>query len=83
MKNFQRDYFIEALYKKAKKNKNIILLSADFGAPALDKFQKKFEKSIYTYRNFRAKYGKCCSRSCTKKKKVFVYAMAPLLLLGV
>ena len=37
--NFQRDYFIDALYKKAKKNKKIILLSADFGAPALDKFE--------------------------------------------
>ena len=44
--NFQRDYFINALYKKAKKNKEIVLLSADFGAPALDQFRKDLKKQF-------------------------------------
>ena len=43
---FQRDSFIYEIYKKAKKNKNIFFLSADFGAPALDIFRKDLPKQF-------------------------------------
>ena len=47
MKNYNqpqtmRDVLIESLYKRMKKNKRIFFLSADFGAPALDKLRKDF-----------------------------------------
>ena len=37
---FQRDSFIDQIYLSAKKNKDIYFLSADFGAPALDRFRR-------------------------------------------
>lgn len=37
-----RDIFIEALYHKMKENRMIFFLSADFGAPMLDKLKKDF-----------------------------------------
>ena len=36
----QRDELINAIYRKAKTNKSIYFLSADFGAPSLDKFRE-------------------------------------------
>ena len=38
--SFQRDVFINKIFDSAKKDKNIIFISADFGAPALDKFRE-------------------------------------------
>jgi len=38
-----RDIFIDGVYEKMKKNKQIFFLSADFGAPALDKLRKDFK----------------------------------------
>ena len=43
---FQRDEFINTIYNKAKKNKNIYFLSADFGAPALDQFRENLKKQF-------------------------------------
>ncbi len=38
-----RDVFIEEIYSRMKKNKSIFFLSADLGAPALDKLRKDFK----------------------------------------
>jgi len=38
-----RDAFIEKVYEKMKKNKRIIFLSADLGAPALDRLREDFK----------------------------------------
>ena len=81
MKNFQRDYFIEALYKKAKKNKNIILLSADFGAPALDKLRKNLKSQFIHTGISEQNMINVAAGLALKKKKVFVYAMAPFVTL--
>ena len=35
-----RDAFFDRLYEIAKKNRQVILLSDDFGAPSLDKFRE-------------------------------------------
>ena len=37
---FQRDVFIDTIYDAARKDRDIFFISADFGAPALDKFRK-------------------------------------------
>lgn len=41
-----RNHFSESLYKKIKKNKNIILLSADIGNRLFDKIKKDFPKNF-------------------------------------
>lgn len=41
-KKTMRDSFLEELYMTMKENKNIILVSADFGAPSLDKIRQEF-----------------------------------------
>ena len=41
-----RNYFSRELYKKIKKNKNIILLSADIGNRLFDKIKKDFPKNF-------------------------------------
>ena len=38
-----RDALIEQIYEEMKKNDKIFFLSADFGAPALDKIRQKLE----------------------------------------
>ena len=43
---FQRDVFINEITKKLEKDKSIFFLSADFGAPALDKLREKFPKNF-------------------------------------
>ena len=39
--SFQRDALINKIFDEAQKDSDIIFLSADFGAPALDKFRKE------------------------------------------
>lgn len=39
-----RDAFIDGVYERMKKNKQIFFLTADFGAPALDKIRQEFKE---------------------------------------
>ena len=39
--NFQRDEFINKIFKFAQRDKKIQFISVDFGAPALDQFRQK------------------------------------------
>ncbi len=41
-----RNYFAKSLYKKIKKNRNIVLLSADIGNRLFDKIKKDFPKNF-------------------------------------
>lgn len=77
---FQRDSFIYEIYKKAKKNKNIFFLSADFGAPALDIFRKELPKQfIHTGISEQNMIDVAMGMSL-KRKIVVTYAMAPFIL---
>lgn len=42
-----RDIFIEGIYERMKVNKNIFFLSADMGAPALDKVRRDFPNQFF------------------------------------
>ena len=44
--NFQRDAFIAVVNQAAQKNKDIVFLSADFGAPALDAFRQNLKSQF-------------------------------------
>ena len=65
-KSYQRDSFINQIFKIAKKNKNIYFLSADFGAPSLDIFRKKLPKQFI--------------HTGISEQIVINYAMAPFIL---
>jgi len=41
-----RDAFWDQIYELAKKDKNIVIVSADFGAPALDKFRENLPEQF-------------------------------------
>lgn len=79
-KSYQRDSFINQIFKIAKKNKNIYFLSADFGAPSLDIFRKKLPKQfIHTGISEQNTIDIAIGLSL-KKKIVINYAMAPFIL---
>ena len=46
---FQRDIFIDEIYNKALKDRDIFFISADFGAPSLDKFREKLPKQFIEF----------------------------------
>ena len=49
---YQRDEFIKTIYQKAKIDKKIFFLSADFGAPALDAFRQNLSSQfLYGFLN--------------------------------
>ena len=77
--NFQRDTLINEIYNHAKKNKNIYFLSADFGAPALDKFRKDLKDQFIHTGISEQNTINVAAGLALKKKKVFVYAMAPFI----
>ena len=77
--NFQRDTLINEIYNHAKKNKDIYFLSADFGAPALDKFRKDLKNQFIHTGISEQNTINVAAGLALKKKKVFVYAMAPFI----
>ena len=46
-KYFQRDVLIDAIYEAAVKDSSIFILSADFGAPALDRFRTDLSQQFF------------------------------------
>ena len=75
----QRDEFIKVIYKRAKKDKNICILSADFGAPALDIFIKELPSQFYHLGISEQNMIDVAIGLALKGKKVFCYAMAPFI----
>ena len=78
---FQRDTFIETLLYFAKKDKNIIFISADFGAPALDIFREQLPDQFFHSGISEQNMIDMAGGLALAGKKVFVYAMAPFITL--
>lgn len=76
---FQRDEFIKTIYSRAKKNKNIYFLSADFGAPALDQFRENLKKQFLHLGICEQNMVDFANGLALEGKKVYIYAMAPFL----
>jgi transketolase len=76
---FQRDEFITEIYKRAKKNKNIYFLSADFGAPALDQFRENLKNQFVHLGISEQNMVDFANGLALEGKKVYIYAMAPFL----
>lgn len=72
-----RDAFFTGLYEIFKKDKNCIFITADNGAPTLDRFAKDFPKQYYNVGIAEQQLiGMACGMAF-EGKKVYTYAIAP------
>jgi len=79
MSKFQRDVFIDAIYQRALDDKKIIFISADFGAPALDKFRLNLPDQFIHAGISEQNMIDMAAGLSLDDRKVFVYAMSPFI----
>lgn len=73
----QRDAFFNRLFDIAKDNPDVFLISADMGAPSLDRFRKELPNQYIDAGIAEQNAVLLASGMALKGKKVFVYAIAP------
>ena len=78
---YQRDIFIDKIFKLAKADKNLFFISADFGAPALDQFLEELPEQFIHAGISEQNMIDVAAGMALSKKKVYVYAMAPFITL--
>ena len=78
---FQRDVFIEEIYEAANSDRDIFFISADFGAPALDKFREHLPDQFVHSGISEQHMVNMAAGLALSGKKVYVYAMAPFITL--
>ena len=78
---FQRDVFIDEIYEAALKDRDIFFISADFGAPSLDKFRDNLPKQFIHSGISEQHMIDMSAGLALSGKKVYVYAMAPFITL--
>ena len=72
-----RDAFFNELYEIAKKDKNVIIISADNGAPSLDQYSQNLPNQFFTVGIAEQQMiGMACGMA-VEGKKVYTYAIAP------
>jgi len=76
---FPRDVFIDELYEAASKDKDIVIISADFGAPALDRFRDDLPDQFIHSGISEQHMIDMAAGMALCGKKVYAYAMAPFL----
>jgi transketolase len=72
-----RDAFFDALYLIAKSDKNVVLLTDDFGAPSLDKFRKDLAKQYINAGISEQNMVSVAAGLALCDKKVYMYAISP------
>src|SRR5208337_802879 len=77
----QRDAFWEALYEVAKDNHDVIVISADMGAPALDVFKRDLPGQFLNVGIAEQNAITIAAGLSLAGKKVFTYAIAPFITL--
>lgn len=78
MKNIaMRDAFFDKLYEIAKKDRNIILVSADQGAPSLDKFRRDLGNQFINVGIAEQNMVTVATGLALSGKKVFTHALMP------
>ncbi|OIQ15651.1 MAG: hypothetical protein BM556_16975 [Bacteriovorax sp. MedPE-SWde] len=78
----QRDTFWDTLFELAKKDRDIIVISADMGAPSLDKFRTELPHQFINTGIAEQNTILVGSGLAKEGKKVFVYAIASFLTLN-
>lgn len=72
-----RDAFFDALYGLAKEDKNVVIITADNGAPSLDKFAQTLPGQFFNVGIAEQQmFGMACGMAF-EGKKVYCYAIAP------
>lgn len=74
-----RDVFWEQIYARAKKDRDIVVLSADFTAPSLDKFRLELPSQFIFTGISEQNTILTAVGMALRGKKVFCYAIAPFL----
>jgi transketolase len=74
-----RDALIEQVYNKMRQNRQIIFLSGDFGAPALDKIRKEFKDRFINVGIAEQNLINISSGLALEGFIVYAYAIAPFL----
>lgn len=72
-----RDRFFDALFAIARKDPNVVIISADNGAPSLDKFAFELKNQFYTVGIAEQHMIGMAAGMATEGKKVYTYAIAP------
>ena len=81
MSTTQRDAFWDAVYEIARTDKDVYLVSADMGAPALDKFRKDLGNQYIDVGIAEQQASAVATGLALEGKKVYVYAIAPFITL--
>jgi transketolase len=74
-----RDAFLTRLYNFAKKDRNVILVDADMGAPALDRFRKELPSQFVNVGIAEQNMIAVAAGLAMEGKKTFTYAIAPFI----
>ena len=74
-----RDIFIDGVYERMKKNKQIFFLSADFGAPALDKLRRDFKDRFINVGIAEQNLINIAAGLALEDYIVYAYAIAPFI----
>ena len=77
--SFPRDLFIKKIFDAAKVDKDIFIISADFGAPALDLFREELPKQFIHSGISEQHMISMAAGMSLCGKKVYAYAMAPFI----
>ena len=72
-----RDSFFDRLYELAKEDKNLYLISADMGAPSLDKFRKDLKKQFINVGIAEENMVLVATGLSLCGKKAYIYAIMP------
>ena len=81
MSKTQRDTFWDAVYEIARDDKDVYLVSADMGAPALDKFRRDLNNQYIDVGIAEQQASAVATGLALEGKKVYVYAIAPFITL--
>ncbi|MBF0556668.1 MAG: 1-deoxy-D-xylulose-5-phosphate synthase [Nitrospirae bacterium] len=77
----QRDAFWNKIYEIAAEDRNVVLISADMGAPSLDKFRKDLPAQFVNAGIAEQNSVLIGAGLALKGKKVYLYAIAPFITL--
>ena len=81
MSSFQRDVILNEIYEYARNNSDVFFMSADFGAPALDKFRSNLPDQFIHSGISEQHMIDMAAGLALEGNKVYVYAMAPFITL--
>ena len=76
----QRDTFIRIIHEAAKSDRDIVFISADFGAPALDAFREQLPRQFIHAGISEQNMINVATGLALEGKKVYCYAMSPFFL---